>query len=276
MAGDRHNGAGPPTAQLPADGRGLAVRLRAAGCVRAEDEASLLLAERWDAGELERRVRRRELGEPLEWLLGWAEFGGLLLNIEPGVFIPRQRTVTLAEKAAALVASAPPPRVVLDACTGCGAIACFVARHCRGALVLGGDVDPAAVRCARRNGRRHGVHIVDSDLLAGFPGRLRGRVRVVVANVPYVPDGELERMPTEAREWEPRSALAGGVDGLAVLRELAAQADRWLAPGGALLTEIAPSQATQAAADIDCLGYASQVIRTPPDDDTVLLAATLR
>lgn len=225
----------------------LTSRLRAAGCVRAEDEAALLLAQRWEARELERRVRRREAGEPLEWILGWAEFAGLRLAIDPGVFVPRQRTVALARAAVARLAAAAPPRVLIDVCTGCGAIACVAARDCPGATVVAADIDPVAVACAARNAGPYGVEVVRSDLLGDAPARLRGQVAVLVANVPYVPDAELGRLPVDARQWEPRHALAGGSDGLSVLRRLAAQAGSWLRPGGALLCEVSRDQAALVA-----------------------------
>lgn len=260
---------------MNAEATRLTARLRAAGCVRAEDEASLLLGERWTPAELERRVLRRVRGEPLEWVLGWAQFADLRLAIDPGVFVPRQRTVALAEEAAALLAASAPPRIVLEACTGCGPVACLVARDCPDALAIAGDIDLTAVDCARRNGQPYGVSVVRSDLLAGFPPRLRGRVSVVVANVPYVPDDALAAMPAEAREWEPRGALAGGDDGLHILRGLAAQAVGWLRPGGSLLTEISRRQAAQAALDLSALGYAVEVRRGPADDSAAVLAAAV-
>lgn len=262
-------------AGVSADAEELAARLRSAGCVRAEDEAALLLEERWDTAELEERVARRERGEPLEWVLGWAEFAGLRLAVAPGVFVPRQRTVRLAQLAAAALAASPDPQVLLDACTGCGAIACVAARRCPDALVLAGDLDSAAVSCAARNGRRFGVSVVRSDLLDGFPTDLLGRVRVVAANVPYVPDGDLAKMPADAREWEPKRALSGGPDGLGVLRELAGQAGDWLARGGTLLTEVALNQSADAARDLGALGYAVDVQQWPDDDGSVVLTATL-
>lgn len=253
----------------------IADRLRVAGCVRADDEAALLLGEPWDTAELGRRVARRERGEPLEWVLGWADFDGLRLALAPGVFVPRQRTVPLARLAASLLAASPDPQVLLDTCTGCGAIACVAARRCPDALVLAGDLDSAAVRCAAQNGRRYGVSVVRSDLLSGFPVGLRGSVRVIVGNVPYVPTGELAKMPVDAREWEPELALSGGLDGLGVLRELAVQAGEWLGQGGRLLTETALNQSADAGRDLEALGYAVDMQQGPEDDGSVVLTATL-
>jgi release factor glutamine methyltransferase len=253
-----------------ADEARLVGRLRAAGSVRAEDEVALLLGEGWEPRELERRVRRRERGEPLEWVLGWAEFGGLRLQVDPGVFVPRQRTVELALEAADRLDAAPGPGVLVDACTGCGAIACLVARECPGATVVAADVDPAAVACAARNGKAFGVEVVESDLLDAVPAGLRGRVDVLVANVPYVPDPELDHMPQDAREWEPRRALAGGPDGLAVLRRLADQAlDGWLRPGGVVLCELSPDQAERLATE-----RPGVTVELVDEGDTALVAIT--
>jgi release factor glutamine methyltransferase len=230
----------------------------------------MLLAERWEAGELEQRVRRREAGEPLEWILGWAEFGDLRLAIDPGVFVPRQRTVELARAAVARLAAAGPPRVLIDVGTGCGAIACVAAHDCPGATVVASDIDPTAVACAARNGGPYGIEVVRSDLLDAVPARLRGLVDVLVANVPYVPDAELGRLPLDAREWEPRSALAGGPDGLSVLRRLAAQAGPWLRPGGALMCELSPDQADRVADELHAVD-----VELVDDDETAIVAVRL-
>jgi release factor glutamine methyltransferase len=111
------------------------------------------------------------------------------------------------------------------------------------------DIDAAAVRCARRNVPGP---VYQGDLYEPLPARLRGRVAVLVANVPYVPTREIGLLPSEARTHEPRTALDGGADGLAVLRRVAAGARPWLAPGGHLLVEASERQvpaARQAFAD---------------------------
>ncbi|WP_415654102.1 methyltransferase, partial [Saccharomonospora xinjiangensis] len=127
---------------------GLVVeRLRAAGCVFAEEEARLLADAAADAEGLESLVSRRVSGVPLEHLLGWVEFGGLRVVVEPGVFVPRRRTEFLAESAAALAGAGS---VVVDLCCGAGAIAAVVAARVPGVRVFAADVDPVAVRCARQ------------------------------------------------------------------------------------------------------------------------------
>jgi release factor glutamine methyltransferase len=121
-------------------------RLRAAGCVYAEDEARLLTGEAASPAELEQLVDRRAAGEPLEYVLGWASFCGLRIAVEPGVFVPRRRTEYLVDQAVALR-----PRVLLDLCCGTGAIAAAVRARLPDVEVHAVDIDPAAVRCARRN-----------------------------------------------------------------------------------------------------------------------------
>jgi release factor glutamine methyltransferase len=197
-------------------------RLRAAGSVFAEDEARLL-------GGDEALIARRIAGERLEHVLGWVEFGGLRLEVDPGVFIPRPQTEALAEAAAELR-----PVLALDLFSGCGAIACVVKARNPGARVVAGELDPRALACARRNGARFGVDVVASDVDDGLPTEFEGRVDVLTANVPYVPTGELRFVP---HDGEPAAALDGGADGLDWVRRVVAIAPRWLRPGGVLLYE---------------------------------------
>lgn len=244
-------------------------RLRSAGCVFAEDEARLLRAAARGPDSLAAMVERRVAGEPLEYVVGWAEFNGLRLHLEPGVFVPRHRTEFLADQAAAL---ARPGAVVLDLCCGCGAVGAAVAAAVAVELYAA-DVSPAAVRCARRN--------VDGDVLEGdlytpLPRALRGRVEVLVANVPYVPTDAIDLMPQEARDHEPREALDGGADGLDVLRRVAAEAPEWLAPGGHLLVETSAGQAPVAVAVMAGAGLVPRVVSADEREATVVVGrATL-
>lgn len=217
-------------------------RLRAAGCVFAEDEARLLLDAAGSDAELTAMVDRRVAGLPLEHVLGWAEFCGLRVLVDPGVFVPRQRTGFLVRHAAAL---ARPGSVVVDLCCGSGAVGAVLASLVDGIDLWAADVDPAAVRCARRNIAAH--RVVEGDLFDPLPTALLGRVDVLVANTPYVPTGAIALMPPEARDHEPLVALDGGGDGLDVQRRVAARAPRWLAPGGHLLVETSEEQAPRAA-----------------------------
>src|SRR3954469_19710192 len=213
-------------------------RLRDAGCVFAEDEADVLLEAASDPARLVEMVEQREAGQPLELIIGWAEFDGLRIVVAPGVFVPRRRTEFLAEQA---VDRSPARGVLVDLCCGTGAIAAVLRQRRPEAEVHAADLDPAAARCARRNLGAAPVH--EGDLYDALPGELRGRVDVLVANAPYVPSAAIALMPPEAREHEAPAALDGAADGLDVQRRVAAGAPAWLAPGGALLVETSVRQA---------------------------------
>src|SRR4051794_36336665 len=208
--------------------------LRAAGCVYAEEEAELLLEE---GGDLDAMVARRVAGEPLEWVLGWAEFGDLRVVVRPGVFVPRRRTELLAAEA---IARLRPAAVAVELCCGAAAVAAVILEEVPFVEVHAADVDPVAVACARDNLPNGNVH--QGDLFDALPGDLRGRVDLVAANTPYVPSDEVALMPPEARDHEPRHTLDGGPDGLALLRRISASASAWLVPGGHVLIEVSERQ----------------------------------
>lgn len=222
-------------------------RLRAAGCVFAEEEALLLLRSASSPGALRAMVSERVAGVPLEHVVGWAEFCGLRIAIDPGVFVPRRRSELLARRAAEL---AVPGSAVIDLACGSGAIGLAIASLAADVELHAADADPAAVACARRNLEPAGGTVYLGDLYEPLPGRLRGRVSVIAANVPYVPTEAVALMPPEARVYEPLLALDGGLDGLDVLRRVAVGAASWLMPGGHVLIEIASGQVDRAVAAI--------------------------
>lgn len=219
--------------------------LRSAGCVFAEDEAELILSTARTPDEVTAMVDRRVSGQPLEHVLGWAEFHGLRVLVEPGVFVPRRRTEFLVDQAVALARDAS---LVVDLCCGSGAVGAALAHLLGGPELHAADIDRAAVRCARANVAPYGGQVHHGDLYAALPPALRGRVDVLAANVPYVPTDEVGLLPSEARDHEPLTALDGGADGLDILRRVAEEAPRWLAPGGCLLVETSASQAPLAVA----------------------------
>jgi release factor glutamine methyltransferase len=235
--------------------------LRAAGCVFAEDEARLLMEAAADA-DLAALVARRVAGEPLEHILGWVEFRGLRIAVEPGVFVPRRRTEFLVATAAHL-ARGTIPAIVVDLCCGCGAIGAALAATLP-AEVHAVDIDPAAVRCAEQNLKNINGRVYEGDLFAPLPASLRGTVDLVVANVPYVPTDAIATMPPEARLHEPMVALDGGADGLDVLRRAAAEAPGWLAPSGHLLIEASEAQAPAA---VEAFADAGLTPRVAHDDE---------
>jgi release factor glutamine methyltransferase len=226
------------------DAEAIAGRLRAAGCVFAEDEAALMRETTTDPVRIEEMVVRRCSGVPLEHVVGWTRFAGVRLAVHPGVFVPRRRTEALVRAAVAL---APSPATVVDLCCGCGAVGAAIATMVPGVRLWASDIDPAAVGNARENLVAFGAVVGLGDLDAAMPDELRGRVDLLVANVPYVPAEQVAYLPAQAREHEPLVALDGGGDGLDVLRRLAPRASGWLRPGGAFVTECACEQADPAA-----------------------------
>jgi release factor glutamine methyltransferase len=248
------------------DTAAVAARLRESGCVFAEDEARLLIAEAADPELLADLVERRCAGAPLEHVLGWAEFRGLRLAVAPGVFVPRLRTEFLVE---CVLAELPAAGCVLDLCCGCGAIGAAVRAARPDALVHAVDVDARAVACAEQNLGPGRVH--HGDLFTPLPGELRGTVDVVVANAPYVPSAALPTMPAEARLHEPRAALDGGADGTGVQRRIVAAAPRWLRPGGRLLLETSAEQSTLLVAELEQAGLDCAVVRDADREATVVI-----
>jgi release factor glutamine methyltransferase len=276
----------------------IVARLRAAGCVFAEDEARLLLATARSPEELDAMVERRAAGLPLEQVLGWAEFCGLRIAVDPGVFVPRRRTEFLVQEAVALLAREGDPAglaarggpaglaargggprtrredvaragaIVVDLCCGAGAIGAALAAAVDQAEVHAVDIDPAAVSCARRNVPGH---VYQGDLYQPLPASLRGRVGLVVANVPYVPTEEIGFLPPEARAHEPLVALDGGPDGLDVLRRVAAGAPLWLASAGYLLIETSERQVSLASEAFTDSGLTVRVATSDELNATVVI-----
>lgn len=260
----------------------------------AEDEARLLTSAAPTDDALERLVRRRTAGEPLEHLLGWVDFAGLRLVVTPGVFVPRRRSELLvAEGVAALADSARAsgrgsdrgseqrrPLVLVELCCGVAAVAAaMVHRVQRGPAppeldVSAADLDPHAVDCARQNLPAGALTCV-GDLYDPLPERLRGRIDVLIANAPYVPTDSVALMPPEARLHEPRLALDGGPDGLDVQRRVIADAPLWLAPGGRLLIEAGRRQAPVTAELMRGWGLTARIARDEDLDATAVIG-TLR
>lgn len=269
----------------------IVTTLRAAGCVFAEDEARLLTAAARTPAELLDMVNRRADGLPLEHVLGWAEFCGLRVAVDPGVFVPRPRTEFLLRQATALATVLAPattpcdagptapygsrvaagPVVAVDLCCGTGALGAALVAVLERVELHASDIDPAAVACARRN-LATGGQVYEGDLYEPLPSDLLGRIDLLLANVPYVPTGEIEMLPSEARLHEARVALDGGADGLDVLRRVTAEAGDWLAPGGHLLFETSERQVPQAIDAVTRHGLAARVAVSEDWEATVIIA----
>lgn len=245
----------------------MVTTLRSAGCVYAEDEARLLF-EAFTADALTSAVARRVAGTPLEQVLGWAEFCGLRIIVESGVFVPRRRTELLVE-----LAALTRPRVVLDMCCGSGAVGTALANELGGTRVHATDIDARAVHCARRNLEPLGGAVHEGDLFVAVPQELRGAFDAVVVNAPYVPSDEISAMPSEARDHEPRVALDGGPDGLDVQRRIAAEVRDWLTPTGHIFVETSGRQAEESVRILTDVGFSAVVHRSSDKDGTVVSAA---
>jgi release factor glutamine methyltransferase len=287
-----------PASVSPVPESVIVTRLRAAGCVFAEDEARLLRSAAATLADLSAMVDRRAAGEPLEHVVGWAEFCGLRIAVSPGVFVPRRRTeflvgeaVTLARQAdtghrdtghrdtghrdtghAETGHAAQPRTVVVDLCCGSGALGVALATALGEVELYAADLDPVAVRCARRNVAAVGGQVYQGDLYGPLPATLRGRIGILIANVPYVPTADIALLPPEARIYEPRLALDGGADGLGILRRVAADAPSWLAPGGHLLTEASERQVPGIIAATAGAGLTPRVARSEELNATVVIA----
>jgi release factor glutamine methyltransferase len=236
--------------------------------VFAEDEAALLVEAAPTEAALTALVERRAGGEPLEYILGWALFCGIRIALDPGVFVPRRRSEFLVEQAAAL---APVGAIAVDLCCGSGALGVGLTTM-RPVELHAGDLDPVAARCARRNVEPLGGQVYEGDLYDALPPALRGRVQVIVANVPYVPTDAIASMPPEARLYEAPVALDGGPDGLDVLRRVAAGAPAWLAAGGHLLIETSSEQAPTAVQVFSGCGLTARVATCTDRYATVVIA----
>jgi release factor glutamine methyltransferase len=253
-------------AASPVDVTSVAATLRSAGSVFAEEEARLLISEAETPDRLSELVARRMSGLPLEQVLGWAEFCGLRIAVEPGVFVPRQRTSFLVRLAADV---AVPGDVVVDLCCGSGAIGAAIAAAAPGVKVFAADIDPRAVACARRNLPPH--RVFEGDLFEALPRSLAGRIDVLVANAPYVPTDAIGLMPPEARLYEATVALDGGADGLSVQRRLLQSASGWLARGGVVLVETSERQAPWTSEIFAESGLSAAIRHSEELDSTVVI-----
>jgi release factor glutamine methyltransferase len=231
-------------------------RLREAGCVAAEDEAAELAAAVSDSETLEEWLCRRERGEPLAWITGRVRFCNRILCIDPGVYVPRPQTQELARRAVRSLGSGR----AADLCTGGGAIACVLKAEAPGASVVGVDIDPRAVACARRNG----VSVILGDLAEALAPR---SFDVVTAVAPYVPTASLAVLPRDVLHYEPLTALDGGEDGLDVLRRVVTSASRILRPGGRMLIELGAEQDALLAPALEAAGFSSHASWSDHDGD---------
>ena len=257
-------------------------RLRSAGVASPEYDARELLAHVLGttrgglmlvdevaedrAGAFEKLVARRAAREPLQHLTGTAAFRYVEVAVGPGVFVPRPETEMLAgwgvDRAHEVAATGRTP-VVVDLCTGSGAMALSLATEVPEAEVHAVELDEAAHGWAARNLEGSGVDLRHGDMADAFPD-LDGTVDVVVCNPPYIPLEAYESVAVEARDHDPSLALWSGQDGLVAMRVLERVAARLLRPGGVVGAEHAEVQAESAPAVFATTGRWSDV-RDNPD-----------
>jgi release factor glutamine methyltransferase len=184
-------------------------------------------------------VARRGKREPLQHILGTQEFCGLEFEVTPDVLVPRHDTETLVNEA---LAQMPSARSVLDIGTGSGCIAVTLAHRLPVASVTAVDISEAALKVAGRNAERNGVLIefLNGSLFEPVAGR---QFDLIISNPPYIPSGDMKKLQPEVRDYDPRGALDGGLDGLEIYRRLVPDALTFLERGGWLLVEVGTGQA---------------------------------
>jgi len=218
-----------------------------------------------DAGELagfRELVKRRRAREPTAYILGEREFYGRKFRVDRRVLIPRPDTETLVEVALDRTRARSMSMRALDLCTGSGCVAITLARERRTSFFLATDVSGDALDVARDNALRLGAYNVafrQGDLFAAVDPSMR--FDLVTANPPYVAEGELWELQPEIRDYEPPGALAGGVDGLAVVRRIVAQAGAHLRSGGFLVLEIGFGEAAATAGLLAAAGFEQVDVR---------------
>lgn len=237
------------------------------------EEASGLGLGQWEspatargASRLVTMVERRLAGEPLQYVLGRWKFRGLDVIVDRRVLIPRPETEIVADVALAEAqqaglrrgapnpwAAASPAAAVADLGTGSGALALALAAELPDAQVWATDISGEALAVASANLAAVGmaatrIRLTEGAWYEALPDDLRGTLRLIVSNPPYVAEAELDALPAEVREHEPRAALVAGPTGREALEHLIDRAPEWLAPRGALVLEFAPHQAADMAA----------------------------
>jgi release factor glutamine methyltransferase len=264
----------------------LTEELRHAGCVFAEDEADMLLESlnprpgSLPASDGAQRMRdfvdRRRRGEPPEYILGSATFGGVRVAVGPGVFIPRGWTERLVSRAVAFLDGLS-RSVAVDLGTGSGALALAVHAGAPRSRIWAVEIDPDAAAWARRNCEGlAGLTVCIGDLYEALPRSLEHEIDLIFGSLPYVPSRELELLPRDHLVSEPRVAFDGGVEGLTPFDRALANAGRWLRPEGRVLLEIGVGQGPAAEAVARREGFRRTVIHRDADGDELFVEASGR
>lgn len=243
----------------------LVERLRAAGCVFAEDEAAVLREAAALGGDLDVLAHARVAGMPLEHVVGWADFAGVRVPVDPGVFVPRPRSELLVE---VVTASLTPGDLLIDVCCGSGAIAAAVAARVP-IRIVATDSDRAAAFNATRTLAELDARVYEGDLFDGLPIGIREHAAVIAVVAPYVPSEAIPFLPREARDFESLNSLDGGPDGLRLVRRIVSEAPGWLQPGGLLATELGVDQVDEAVRIMNSVDLQTEIHE---DDGAVVVA----
>ena len=189
-------------------------------------------------------VRRRVEGEPLQYIEGSAAFGPLDLMVDERVLVPRPETEGLFDIASRMVRN---PEVIVDLCTGSGALALALKHVFPGASVFATDISPEALEVATFNRFRSGldIYVAEGDLFDPLPAAILGEVDLIVANPPYVAQSDHADLPKDVQR-EPQVALVSGPTGLEVIQRIGASVAEWMRPGGVVVCEIGETQGASA------------------------------
>lgn len=223
---------------------------------------------------------RRVAGEPLQYLLGTAEFMGIKLRVNQSVLIPRQDTELLAETALAELAERYTMLgtcSVLDLCTGSGALAIAIARLARKVSVTATDLSGEALELARRNAAAASlpkpISFFEGDLFDALPPN--SSFDMIVTNPPYIATAVIDTLEAQVRDYEPRTALDGGEDGLTIIRRILNETPIYLKRGGVLLMEIGYDQGKAVSSLVNAKGspfIEGRILKDLNKNDRVLTA----
>lgn len=218
-----------------------------------DDEVSAAMAARFL-----KFVARRVGGEPVALILGYIDFKGMRLEVEKGVFVPRNSSELLADKAVKRIRSRKAP-VAVDVATGIGPVAMAIAKTLPKATVYGVDIWAPSLKVATRNARKlalKNVRFIESDMLGKLPKSVRGKVDAFTIHPPYVAKSEVRSLPKEIKDFEPAVSLTDNSnDGLGLVRLLAEQAPDWLSKGGWVMVEVSPNLARSVKSILSRAGF---------------------
>ncbi len=239
----------------------VTIALRDGGFLAADEEARELIdASNGDSRVLSALLARRLTGEPLSWITGTTTFCGCVIQVHPGVYVPRWQSEPLARRAASHL---PDGGVAIDLCTGSGAIAKVMKTAPPNSRTVASDTDLRAILCARANG----VEAYHGDLFEPVPAELRGRCDVVVGVVPYVPTPNLIHLSRDTLAFETPLSYDGGPDGTRILRRVIEEAPRFLRRGGVLLLELGGDQPRSVEEDLRYHGFDQVEVLLDEEDD---------